>query len=117
MTERKTPAAKAAAAPAETIGRFYELQKEVSAPQPYVLTSTISIGPLTRRQFVAMERAVGDEAEQERILFGENYDAIIELFADQPYEVWREFTVEINRHLFGLSVEEAPGKSEESSSS
>lgn len=124
MVERKTPIAKPRAATAfkavpskEPAGRFYDLQKEVKAPTPYVLTEDITILPLTRRQFVELGQANDDEDAQNRVVLGDNYDAVIALFNDQPLAVWNAFTTDINRHLFGSGVEEAPGKSEESSDS
>lgn len=117
MTERKTPArAQTAKAEKEPVGRFYDLQKEVGAPAPYVLTEDIVIPPLTRGQFVELDRAPDDDA-QNRVIFRDQYDAVMALFEDQPLAVWSAFTTDINRHLFGLGVEQAPGKSEESSDS
>ncbi|WP_433568061.1 hypothetical protein ACQP1O_43235 (plasmid) [Nocardia sp. CA-151230] len=118
MVERKTAARPQVADKVEKapIGRFYDLQQEIDVPKPYVLTEDITISPLTRRQFIEIETAENETAA-ERIIFGEQYDAVIALFEDQPYAVWHAFTRDINRHLFGLGVEQAPGKSEESSDS
>lgn len=115
MAERKTPAAKTTAAE-KPAGRFYDLQQEVTIPTPYLLTEDIVIPPLTRRQFIDVEKATTEEAA-ERAILGDHYEAVVELYLDRPMVEWQAFTRDLNRHMFGLSAEQAPGKSEESSSS
>ena len=119
MTERKTTAkTPAAAAEADNapIGRFYDLQRETETPKPYVLTEGITIQPPTRAQYRQLDK-VEDQDEIDRVIFGENYEAINALYDTRPIEEWRAFMADFNRHFFGIGVEEAPGKSEESSSS
>ena len=99
------------------VGRFYDLQRETAVPEPYVLTEDITISPLTRAQFVALGDAGNDEEAQNRAMLGQQYDAVVALFQDAPQAVWNAFTVDLSKHMFGLGVEQAPGKSEESSSS
>lgn len=117
MTERKTrttaPEPKPDVAP---IGRFYDLQREVPLPEPYVLTEDIVITPLTKRQFKAIQEATDEEAIG-RISLGDHYDAIEALYDDRPLGEWQAFLVEVNEYLFGKGVGQAPGKSEESSTS
>lgn len=116
MVERKTPVPKAAAK--EPVGRFYELQQETKdkIPEPYVLTEQITVYPLTRRRNIDLFAAETDE-QAGRALLGDAYDAIVALYDDLPVEDWNAFMTEVKTHLFGQAVDEAPGKSEESSSS
>ncbi|WP_405490483.1 hypothetical protein [Nocardia sp. NBC_00511] len=124
MVERKTPATKprgdvvkvVAAATPEPVGRFYDLQKEVTAPKPYVLTDDIVFPALTRGQMLAVNDASTEEAVH-RAVFGAHYDAVNALYENRPVAEWRAFEADFNRHFFGPSAEEAPGKSEESSDS
>jgi len=101
---------------AQPIGRFYELQKEVKVPEPYVLTSKIKIKPPTRVQMIALRNAETQD-DAERAMLGEHFDAVIELYADRPDKEYAAFVEELQRHMLGPGVDDVEGGSEGSSSS
>jgi hypothetical protein len=97
------------------IGRFYELQQEVSVPEPYVLTSKISIPAPTRDQMVALRNCSVESDEADRAVLGEHADAVFELYANRPVQEWEAFTSDLYKHFFGKGVDDVEGKSEPSS--
>lgn len=98
----------------QPIGRFYELQQEVSVPGPYVLTSKITIYPPTREQVVALGSNPEGEAA-DRVILGEHADAVFELYAKRPVQEWEAFTTDLYKHFFGKGSDDVEGKSEPSS--
>lgn len=96
------------------IGRYYELQQEVETPEPYVLTSKITIKPPTRRQMLSLRAARTDD-EIEAAILGEHGDAVFALFADRPNTEWTKFINELYERFYGPGVGEVPGKADESS--
>lgn len=98
------------------VGRYYDLQQEVGPAEPYVLTENIVIAPMTRKQFKAVQAAEDDDAAN-RAALSEQYDAVIAWYDDKPAAEWDAFVRDFYRHIFGRGAAEAPGKSEESSSS
>lgn len=98
------------------IGRFYELQQEVEIPEDYVLTDKIRIKPQTRSQMIVFRTATTPE-EVDRAFFGDAYDAVLELFADKPDQLWKKFVDDVSAHFLGPGVEEEPGKAEPSPAS
>lgn len=95
------------------VGRFFELQQEVSVPEPYVLTSRISISAPTRDQVAQLRNLEGDAAD--RAILGEHADAIFELYAERPVQEWEAFTRDLYEHFFGAGVGDVEGKSGPSS--
>lgn len=98
--------------PRKSPGRLYDLQRESKIPEPYVLTPEITIQPLTKRQFRALAEDLSDE-DQDRVVLGDQYDAVMELFEDKPFQLWKAFTKDLNQHLLGLGVDDVEGKSEQ----
>lgn len=96
------------------IGRFYELQQEVSVPEDYVLTSKISIKAPTREQMIALRQAKDGE-EADRAFLGDQADAVLELFAKKPEQLWDAFVSDLYKHFIGRGAADVEGKSEESS--
>ncbi|MEU2013110.1 hypothetical protein [Nocardia sp. NPDC019302] len=96
------------------IGRFYELQKEVSVPEDYVLTSKIRIKQPTRRQMHAFRSAQSSD-EADRAFLGDQADAVFELYADRPDQEWQAFISDVWEHFYGPGVGDVEGKSEQSS--
>ncbi|KZM68126.1 hypothetical protein [Nocardia terpenica] len=94
------------------VGRFYELQQELSATRrgPYQLTEAISIPPLTLAQSRAIRKANSDD-EQLKILLGEHFAAIIALYDDRPLDEWLAFQNDLYAHFFGQGARELPGGS------
>lgn len=97
------------------IGRFYELQKEVSVPEPYVLTSKITITAPTREQMVAL-RSMPDGEAADRAVLGDQADAVFELYSKRPIQEWEAFVTDLYAHFFGKGGNDVEGKSEPSSS-
>ncbi|WP_330185003.1 hypothetical protein OHB26_16310 [Nocardia sp. NBC_01503] len=108
-----TPEKQTPAADNEGVGRFYELQQELSARRraAYQLTADIAIPPVTRGQLKAL-RSTRDDDEQMTIVLGEHADAVEELFADRPSDDWYAFQRDLYAHLFGQGSAELPGGSE-----
>lgn len=59
----------------------------------------------TKRQ-VDQWRLATNAEEGERALFGDQYDAIHELFRDQPEYIWENFNVAYLKHMFGAGDDE-----------
>ena len=55
-------------------------------------------------------RLATNAEEGERALFGDQYDAIHEIFASQPEYVWENFNVLYLKHMFGAGDETQLGK-------
>lgn len=51
-------------------------------------------------------RAAKSAEEGERALFGDQYDAIKKLFADQKEYVWENFNIAYLKHMFGIGDDE-----------
>ncbi len=100
----------------QNIGRLYDLQREVEVPEPYVLTSKITLHAPTRMQMIRM-RDAETEDDADRAFFGDHYDAVMELFQTQPAAIWTAFIKDVSDHFFGPGSTDVEGKSEESSSS
>lgn len=101
-------------------GRFAELRAEVDNT-PYVLTPEIKIYPMSRQQMVdylAAAAAPGNKQQEirNRAMFGDQFEAIQELFATEPNAVWTLFVKDMNTFLFGQKADDAPGGSKDSSS-
>ncbi|MCU1644566.1 MAG: hypothetical protein JWN03_4841 [Nocardia sp.] len=94
-------------------GRFYEIQRELASKRrgPYHLTADVAIQPLTRRQ-ARLLAEIDDEEEQLRILLGDAYDAVDDLFADRPIDEWVAFQNDLYAHFYGEGAMELPGGSE-----
>ncbi|WP_225725466.1 MULTISPECIES: hypothetical protein [unclassified Nocardia] len=95
------------------MGRFYELQQELSSRRraPYRLTADIAIPPVTRGQLKAL-RSTRDDDEQMAIVLGEHAAAVEDLFADRSVDEWYAFQRDLYAHLFGQGAAELPGGSE-----
>lgn len=101
-------------APPIKIGRLAELQREVKIPEPYVLTSKITIKNPTRGQMKAIRAAKNDD-ESDKAFFGDQYDAVNALFDDRPEQEWKAFAKDIYEHFFGKGADDVEGKPEDSS--
>ncbi|QSM01073.1 tail assembly chaperone [Mycobacterium phage Nanosmite] len=60
----------------------------------------------TKKQIDAWRNAANVE-EGERALFGDLYDAVHELFDDQPQHVWENFNVLYLKHMFGTAGDDS----------
>lgn len=92
-------------------GLLADLQAEAGV-QPIVLTENITIFPPTRAQMREIVANEGDQEAQDRVLFGEKYDAIIALFDDQPYQLWNKFAKHVREAYFGAGSSDVEGKSQ-----
>lgn len=98
----------------QPVGRFYELQQEVSVPDPYVLTSKIKIPAPTKEQMKDLRAAENEEAA-ERAILGDSTDDVLELYKGRPNQEWEAFIKDLNKHFFGPGVNDVEGKSSPSS--
>ncbi|WP_405164722.1 hypothetical protein OG203_06285 [Nocardia sp. NBC_01499] len=108
-----TPEKQSGAAESDGVGRFHQLQRELSPRHraAYRLTADIAIPPVTRGQLKAL-RSTRDDDEQMAIVLGEHAAAVEELFADRPVDEWFAFQRDLYAHLFGAGAAELPGGSE-----
>lgn len=95
------------------VGRFYELQQEVSIPEDYVLTAKIKIKAPTREQMIAFRNSDGGEAS-DRAFLGDQADAVFELYAKRPEQEWQAFAEDLYKHFIGAGADDQ-GKSGPSS--
>lgn len=65
----------------------------------------ITLTEPTKKQIEAW-RAAKNVEEGERALFGDQYDAIHELFDDAPNHMWENFNVLYLKHFFGTAGED-----------
>ena len=79
-------------------GVFAELQAEVKVPDPLVITPEITLYAPTKKQLRASRDAV-DEDASEKALLGDQYEALHDLFNDQPGELWAEFNKRYIAHF------------------
>lgn len=63
----------------------------------------------TKKQVDAWRLAKSAE-EGERALFGDQYDAIHEIFRDQPEYIWENFNLRYLKHMFGTGDDVELGK-------
>lgn len=94
----------------EITGIFAELREEgLGGPEEIVITDDIRIPMPTWKQIRAYYKA---ESADERlaILFGDQFDAVNELFDDKPYHVWQRFIRRVNAQVFGSGAEQVEGK-------
>ena len=80
-----------------------KLQTENHVP-PLTFKGVTLLEP-TKKQIDAW-RAAKDVEEGERALFADQYDAIHEIFDDQPQHVWENFNVLYLKHMFGTAGDE-----------
>jgi hypothetical protein len=106
-------AVKATAAKAPTVEKVEEvdavwakLQSENHVPP--LEFNGLSLPEPTKRQIDAW-RAAKDAEEGERALWGDQYDAVHELFDDAPVHIWENFNVLYLRHMFGTDGEDLKG--------
>lgn len=110
---RKTPAVEAAP---DTTGRLYLLQQEVELPQPYVLNSEITIKPPSHAQMRDLKAAKTD-AESNRVILGDQFEAVEALFKERPFQLWEAFWADIAKQFLGPGADDVEGKSQDSSES
>lgn len=99
-------------------GRFAELRAEVDA-KPYVLTDEIKIPLMTRSQteeYLSIPATPANTEKRYAVMFGDNWEAIKDLFADEPNAVWSLFVKDMTDFFFGKKADDAPGGSSDSSS-
>lgn len=68
----------------------------------------LSLSEPTKNQIDAW-RVAKDAEEGERALWGDQYDAVHELFDNLPVHVWENFNVLYLRHMFGTDGEDLKG--------
>lgn len=84
-----------------------ELVSENVVP-PLVVKGIVLPQP-TKAQ-VDVWRVATNVTEGEKALFGDQYDAIHELFRDQPEYVWENFNIKYLKHMFGAADDSTLGK-------
>lgn len=80
-----------------------KLQSENAVP-PLEFMGLVLTEP-TKRQIDSW-RAASTLEEGERALFGDQYDAVHELFDDLPNHVWENFNALYLKHFFGTAGDE-----------
>ena len=93
---------------------MYELQQEVSIPEPYVWTSKVKIPAPTKLQYDQLAEAKTD-TEANKIVLGVHFQEIEDYYNGRPVVEHRAFIADINKHFFGPGAGEVEGKSPGSS--
>lgn len=76
---------------------------------PLKVKGVVLTQPTQRR--VEEWKQVGNDADAgERALFGDQYEAIKAVFADEPEYVWENFNIKYLQHMFGIGTEAELGK-------
>src|SRR5215217_214416 len=83
---------------------FEQLQQDIKAPEPLVVTRDIILTCPTKKQLEQSQRAETEE-ESNRILIGAHYDALVELFDAEPPHRWAEFNKIYLNHFFDIPTE------------
>ena len=81
-------------------GVFADLIKSVRVPDPMPLTDDIELRCPSKKQVNDLFKATTEEDAQ-KIIFGDQYDAAMALFDDQPVQFWNAFMEKYNEHFFG----------------
>lgn len=92
----------------EFTGVFAELLEEVGPVAPFVLTDHIKLAMPTReqmRQFYDSD----DTEDKTRVLIGDQFDTIVELFNDKPYTMWNRFIEMFTEYVFGKGADKVEG--------
>lgn len=86
-------------------GFLADLREEAGlVPEPLVLDDKgdISINPPTRRQFVAYDEATTHEGKLKALIGDDSkYQALCDLYDDEPGVYWTKCTIEIFDYAFG----------------
>lgn len=85
----------------QTVSMFEKLRNEVKTPEPLVVTDDITLYCPTSRQVRDSQKCTSEE-DANRVLIGEKYDDLYELFLDYPPHVWAEFHQQYIDHFFEL---------------
>lgn len=83
---------------------FQKLQEDVKTPAPLRVTEDIVLHCPTKKQ-LELSQSASTEEESNRILIGDQYDALLELFADEPPHRWAEFNKAYLNHFFDVQPE------------
>lgn len=86
---------------------FSELIATVKKPEPLVVTPEIVLECPTKKQVAKLQAPGTTEEEAQREIFGDQFDAAMELLGNAHYQVWNKFMERYNEHFFGDSD---PGK-------
>jgi len=84
-----------------------------------VLTDDIKIRPMTKTQneeYLSIPATPDNIEKRYAVMFGDDWEAIKALFADEPHEVWVLFVKDMSKFFFGKKADDAPGGSSDSSS-
>jgi hypothetical protein len=83
---------------------FEQLQEDVKAPEPLVVTDDITLYCPTKKQLEESQKQTSEE-DSNRILIGEHYDALLALFENEPPHRWAEFNKIYLNHFFDVTPE------------
>lgn len=78
---------------------FKELIDSVRVPEPLEVAPGLTVTNPTKKQANELMKAVTEE-EAQRVIFGDQYEAAMELFDPQPVQVWNKFMEKYNEHFF-----------------
>lgn len=100
-------------------GIFADIKKEAlgRTPEPLVIDDKVVVTFPTAVQLRAymdtfsIENATEAERERERIILGDAYEYLRELFDPLPATAWGELMSRVYSHIFGRGAEDVEGKS------
>lgn len=85
----------------ETVGTvFADLIASVRVPEPLDVAPGVTVSNPTKKQANELMKATTEE-EAQRIIFGDSYEAAMEIFDPAPVQVWNAFMERYNEHFFG----------------
>jgi hypothetical protein len=85
---------------------FERLRKSAKTPEPLVVSENITLHCPTSRQVRDSQKAANEE-EANRVLIGDRYDELFDLFLDEPPHVWAEFLQYYIDHFFDIRQEQS----------
>lgn len=82
---------------------FSELIATVKVPEPLVVTADLVLECPTKDQVEELNSGRITEAEAQKIIFADQYEAAMELFGGRSIFIWKKFMDRYNAHFFGDS--------------
>ena len=92
----------------EFTGVFAELLEEVGPVKPFVLTDDIKLVMPTREQ-MRQFYDTSDAEDKSKVLIGDQFDKVVELFDDKPHIMWNRFIEMYTEYVFGKGADKVEG--------
>lgn len=70
-------------------------------PEPLKVSSDIVLECPTKKIVSELQKPGLTEEEAQRVIFGDHFEAAMELFENAPLFIWNKFMERYNAHFFG----------------